>query len=136
MKRWYKIWHQIPRKERNASHNNFSPEPQFPNFFVRTTSNSSAFQWYFILEDKNIFLFWPRLGMDEIFNFCKSKKIASIKLKFQWWHFQKIMLNNIGRTKVSRWFGRANEENVARTRNCCSLPSSPNPGAPKFIRNC
>ena len=27
--------------------------------------------------------------------------------------------DNIGRTRISRWLGRENEENVARTRNCC-----------------
>ena len=27
--------------------------------------------------------------------------------------------------RISRWLGRENEENVARTRNCCGWPSSP-----------
>ena len=29
------------------------------------------------------------------------------------------------RTRISRWCERENEENVARTRNCCGWPSSP-----------
>ena len=33
--------------------------------------------------------------------------------------------NNIGRTKISRWLGRENEENLARNRNCCGWPTSP-----------
>ena len=28
-----------------------------------------------------------------------------------------IIINNIERTRISRWLGRENEENVARTRN-------------------
>ena len=27
-------------------------------------------------------------------------------------------------TRISRWLGRENEENMARTRNCCGWPSS------------
>ena len=33
--------------------------------------------------------------------------------------------NNIGRTRISRWLGRENKENVARTKNCCGWPSFP-----------
>ena len=33
--------------------------------------------------------------------------------------------DNIGRTRISRWLGRENEEKVAWTRNCCGWPSSP-----------
>ena len=37
-------------------------------------------------------------------------------------HFKK---NNIERTRISRWFGRENEENVVRTKDWCGWPSSP-----------
>ena len=30
----------------------------------------------------------------------------------------------MGRTRILRWLGRKNQENVARTRNCCGWPSS------------
>ena len=32
---------------------------------------------------------------------------------------------NNRRTRISRWLGRENEENVARTRNCCGWPFLP-----------
>ena len=41
--------------------------------------------------------------------------------------------DNIGRTRISRWLGRENEENVARTRNCCGWPSSHHNGHLKVI---
>ena len=40
--------------------------------------------------------------------------------------FKYIELENLhSRSRISRWLGRENEENVARTRNCCGCPSSP-----------
>jgi len=33
--------------------------------------------------------------------------------------------HNNRRTRIPRWLGLENEENVARTRNCCGGPSSP-----------
>jgi len=33
--------------------------------------------------------------------------------------------NNIERTRILRWFGQENEENVVRTRDWCCWPSSP-----------
>jgi len=51
-----------------------------------------------------------------------------------WPDFQKIVLSSIignvltqnnRRKRIPRWLGRENEENVARTRNCCGWPSSP-----------
>ena len=41
------------------------------------------------------------------------------------WEVETLKKNNIGRTRILRWVGRENEENVARTRNCCGGPSSP-----------
>ena len=38
------------------------------------------------------------------------------------WTFKKDI---IGRTSILRWLWRENEENVARTRNCCGWPSYP-----------
>ena len=37
----------------------------------------------------------------------------------------RIKKNIIGSTRILRWLGRENEENVARMRNCCGWPSSP-----------
>ena len=36
--------------------------------------------------------------------------------------------HNKRRTRISRWFGREKEENLARTRSCCGWPSSPRKG--------
>ena len=36
-----------------------------------------------------------------------------------------LLKNNIERTRISRWLGQENEENVARTRDWCGWPSSP-----------
>ena len=41
------------------------------------------------------------------------------------WENQTHKKNNIERTRISRWLGRENLENVARTINCCGWPSSP-----------
>ena len=35
-----------------------------------------------------------------------------------------FLSQNNRRTRIPRWLGRENEENVARTRNCCGWPSS------------
>ena len=32
--------------------------------------------------------------------------------------------NTFERTRISRWLGRENEENVARIRNCCGWPKA------------
>ena len=34
-------------------------------------------------------------------------------------------IHNNWRTRIPRWLGRTNEENVVQTRNCCGCPSSP-----------
>ena len=36
-----------------------------------------------------------------------------------------IIINNIERTRISRWFGQETEENMVRTRDWCGWPSSP-----------
>ena len=36
-----------------------------------------------------------------------------------------LKTHNKQRTRISRWLGQENEENVARTRNYCGWPSSP-----------
>ena len=36
-----------------------------------------------------------------------------------------ILSQNNRRTRIPRWLGQENEENVARTRNCCGCSSSP-----------
>ena len=34
---------------------------------------------------------------------------------------------------ISRWLGRENEENVAKTRYCCNWPSSPRSGGESYV---
>ena len=41
------------------------------------------------------------------------------------WRIEHLKKDNIRRTKISRWLGRENEENVAWTRNCRGWPSYP-----------
>ena len=50
--------------------------------------------------------------------------------------FKKIVLSliignfltqNNRKTRIPRWFGRENEENVVRSRDWCGMPSSPRP---------
>ena len=52
-------------------------------------------------------------------NMARLKKNSSI---LENW---KLLKHNNRRTRIPRWLGRENEENVARTRNWCGGPSSP-----------
>ena len=49
-------------------------------------------------------------------NRWRTNKVLSYRIR----HVKKIR-----RTRISRWLGRENKENVARTTNCCGWPSSP-----------
>ena len=60
-----------------------------------------------------------------------------------WPDFKKIVLSsrignfstqNNRRTRIPRWLGRENEENVARTRNWCGWPSSHLYTSPPFLK--
>ena len=46
------------------------------------------------------------------------KKVLSSRIRI-------FSTHNKRRTRILRWFGRENEDNVARTRSCCGWPSSP-----------
>ena len=54
----------------------------------------------------------------QYFSFSRFKK------KLSPWNGN-IKTHNNRRTRISRWLGQENEENVARTRNFCGWPSSP-----------
>ena len=47
-----------------------------------------------------------------------------LKIALSSW-FRNLKKQNKRRTRISRWLGQENEENVARTRNYCGWPSSP-----------
>ena len=77
-----------------------------------------------------------RVKKVNIFNDIKHENLNSIENFF--FDFQKFEIvsrffrglntykNNIERARISRWIGRENEENEARTRNCwCGWPSCP-----------
>jgi len=67
--------------------------------------------------------------MDVIIAILKSTHIACpevarfLKNSFMFENWK----HNNRKTKIPRWLGRENGKNVARTRNCCGLPSSPGP---------
>ena len=62
----------------------------------------------------------PHWAKNKISNFSQTHLKFVKKLIFT---FNDVL--SVRRTRISRWLGRENEENVARTRNYCGCPSSP-----------
>ena len=73
--------------------------------------NFNSIETFFFDLKNSIFLLCPNVA-----RFFKNSFI---------YEDETLKKNNIERKRISRLLGRENEENVARTRNCCGGPSSP-----------
>ena len=104
-------------------------EGQPHQFLVRASSKFSSFSLIEMLFWRTSFIgyihYFTNLKIvweNFVFYFCAEVAIFSKNIFIcKGWTLKK---NNIGRTRISRWHGRENEENAARTRYCCGWSSS------------
>ena len=103
----------------------FSSEPHTPYFLVRHTSKFSSFPLIhlFIVFCRTfftkhiIFFTYLKFGWENLM-YCFSTNMTRFSTNIficKAWTFKKDIS---GRTRILRWLGRENEENVARTINC------------------